>query len=367
MSSNIILISGDDAEQIRKLTATAVKNMAGEQADEFSLDMIKESDDSTPLQLLSDLIKSIQTPSFFGTKTVCMGNCNFLDREGAKTDKSPLAVQFRVLSDLISDGVPQDINLIISGPAVDTRKSLHKACKKAGAQISILKKIQLMGKWEQQVSSMIQQASAQKGMRLARGAVDYLTKVIGTEVGRIEPEMEKIFCACGHLPQINYQDICDISVGNASTAFWAFSNALGDRNLQDTYRVIENLLHQTKDPDGTVMGLLLQTSRHFSLLLKGKIFMQQAKLKSPDAVKRFMDSMSAEQKEQFKNNEFAKLHPYRAMNMAKSAMKYSGPELIEAMRLLTQTNRQLVSSPVSRRLLLEQLAFAIIKGRKVKV
>ena len=41
MSSNIILISGDDAEQIRKLTATAVKKMGGENADEFSLDIIK--------------------------------------------------------------------------------------------------------------------------------------------------------------------------------------------------------------------------------------------------------------------------------------------------------------------------------------
>ena len=66
MTANLILITGDDEEQIRAKTAEAVKEAAGDNADEFSLDIVKETDDSTPLQLLNDVIQSIQTPSFFG-------------------------------------------------------------------------------------------------------------------------------------------------------------------------------------------------------------------------------------------------------------------------------------------------------------
>ena len=48
-------------------------------------------------------------------------------------------------------------------------------------------------------------------------------------------------------------------------------------------------------------------------------------------------------------------------------MQYSGPELIDAIKYLVETNRKLVTSPVSRRLLLEQLAFSIIKGKRVNI
>ena len=92
--------------------------------------------------------------------------------------------------------------------------------------------------------------------------------------------------------------------------------------------------------------------------------MQQAKLRGPDQVDSFLRSLSAADKERFKGNDFIKLHPFRAKNLARSAALYSGIELINAIKLFTETNRKLVLSPVSRRLLLEQLSFAIIKGSR---
>ena len=367
MSGNLVLIIGDDEEQIRQKTAEAVKAAAGEDADEFSLDIIKDTDDSTPLQLINDTIKSVQTPSFFGKKTVCF-YCSFFDSEGAKTDKSNLAKQFRALAEVISEGVPPDIHLILSGAGMDSRKSLYKSCQKANAQIYTFKKLQLMtGKWQEQVAGMIRGTAQSKGMNLQHKAIDYLVQVIGTETGRIEQELEKISCACPDSQSISYNDIEDICTGNASTAFWAFSNALGNRNLKTATKAIDNILMQSKDPESAVMGLLLQTSNHFRLMLKGKLLMQQAKLKTADQVYNFLRNLSAADKERFKNNEFVRLHPFRAKNIAQSASLYSGPELIDAVKIFTETNRKLVHSPVSRRLLLEQLSFTIIKGKRTTI
>ena len=364
MNSNLILITGDDVELIRKKTTECIKKAAGEEADEFTLDVIKETDDSTPVQLLTDVIKSVQTPSFFGQKTVCLSNCEFLDQEGNKSDKAPIPRQIRALAELINEGVPSDIILIISGAGVDSRKSLFKACKGQNAEIHNFKKLQLTGKWKDQVTALIRQQAREKGLNLQHNAIEYLTEVIGPESGRINSELEKIACACIGKDSISLPDISDICVGNSSTAFWAFSNALGDRNLKLAVNAIENILHQTKDPESAVMGLLHQTAGHFKLLLKGRLFMQMAGLKSPDQVQQFLNNISAADKEKYKSNEFIKLHPYRALNLAKNALKYSGQELIEAIKLFTETNRKLVSSPVSRRLLLEQLATAVIKGKR---
>ena len=364
MSSNLILITGDDTELIRKKTAEAIKSAAGEEPDEFTLDVIKETDDSTPVQLLTDLIKSVQTPSFFGTKTVCLSNCEFLDQEGNKTDNAPIPKQIRALAETINEGVPSDIILIISGAGIDSRKSLFKACKGQNAEIHNFKKLQLTGKWKDQITAQIRHQAREKGINLQHNAIEYLTEVIGTESGRVNSELEKIACACIGKDSIGLADIADISVGNSSTAFWAFSNALGDRNLKLAIKAIEDILYCTKDPESAVMGLLHQTAGHFKLLLKGKLFMQMAGLKSPDQVQRFLNGISAADKERFKNNEFAKLHPFRALNLAKNAQRYTGQELIEAIKLFTETNRKVVTSPVSRRLLLEQLAVAVIKGKR---
>lgn len=363
MGENLILITGDDLEQIRSKTALAVTDAAGDAPDEFSLDVIKENDDSTPLEVIGELIKSVQTPSFFGRKTICLQGCSFFDREGNQKDKGPLAEQFRALGKIISEGVPQDVFLILSGASLDSRKGLYKACQKSGAQIHSFKKIQLGGKWQQEVSQMIRQEASLKQLNFQYDAIEYLTEVIGPEVGRIKPELEKIACACGGLPQISYRDICDICTGNASTAFWAFSNALGERKLKDSFRAIDRILTQDKDPEGAVIGLLLQTSKHFRLLLKLKIFMQQNKL-TPGTIGNFLKNLSATQKAELKGTELARMHPYRAGILAKNCALYQGPELLEAIRLFTETNRKLVSSAVSRRMLLEQLSLAIIKGKQ---
>jgi len=364
MNSNLILITGDDEDLIRKKTSEAIKAAAGEEPDEFSIDIIKETDESTPVQLLNDIIKSIQTPSFFGQKTVCLSNCEFLDQEGNKTDNAPIPKHIRELADLINEGIPADIILIISGKGVDSRKGLFKACKNQNAEIHNFKKLQLTGKWKDQVTALIRQQARDKNLNLQHNAIEYLTVVIGTESGRINSELEKVACACVGKDSISLADISDICSGNASTAFWAFSNALGDRNLKSSIKAIDDILHQTKDPESAVMGLLQQTAGHFKLLLKGKIFMQMAGLKSPDQVQQFLNNISAADKEKYKDYEFTSMHPFRAYNLAKNAQKYTGQELIEAIRLFTETNRKIVSSPVSRRLILEQLSTAVIKGNR---
>ena len=153
--SNVILISGDQDDVIRRKTQEAITEKTGGQADDFSLEVIKETEESSPISLLVDLINAIQTPPFFGQKTVCLQQYPFFAKEGPKTDKGAFSTQCRKLASLIEEGIDPNINLILSGPGIDKRKSIAKAIDKKGLLI-ICEAVKLTDRqWEAKVSQKI--------------------------------------------------------------------------------------------------------------------------------------------------------------------------------------------------------------------
>jgi DNA polymerase III delta subunit len=361
---NVYAILGSDSAMISKRAQLVVKAVAGENADEFSLDICEVGDKVSPIKGLSLVLESIQTPPFLaGCKTIWLKNFPF-DLEGPKSAKDEFNVLLRLLSDEIQSGLPDDINLILSGCGIDCRKSFYKTLKSSlsAQSLEIFEQPKITDRnWQQAVRQTIKMIASENKLNLANDAVEHLLNVFGVNTGCIENELAKISCYCGELSPIRQRDILDISRGDRETEFYAFGSALGQRNLNDAMYSIKRLFNHSKD-DSVAIGILTQASNSFRLMLQVKLFMGITKCNAY-SLGATLKSLNPQLKERAERSCPLVLsgNAYMLKFKAEDAARYSGAELVSAIHILTDASCKCVSATVPRRLLLEHVALQIIQ------
>ena len=364
--NNVYVILGSDAALISKRANALVSTVAGNDVDEFSLDICEMGDKISSAKALSLVLESIQTPPFMGlTKTIWLKDFTF-DLEGPKTSKDEVNILLRLLSTAISDGIPTDLNLIISGAGTDYRKSFYKTIKKtlAPESISLFDQPKITDKnWQQLVRQTIKMIAEEKQLNLANDAVTHLLNVFGVNTGNIENELEKISCFCGELSPIRCSDILDISHGDRETEFYAFGGALGQRDLNQAMYSIKRLFNHSRD-DSVAIGILAQASNSFRLMLQVKLFMGITRSNAYGVIQSLKTLSVADRGRIEKCCPLVLSgNPYMMKFKAEDASKFSGAELVSAIHILTDASCKCVSATVPRRLLLEHVALQIIQKK----
>lgn len=364
--NNVFAILGSDAALISKQAQILVSTVAGKEADEFSLDICEMGDKVSPTKALTLVLESIQTPPFMGlVKTIWLKDFTF-DLEGPKTSKDEVNVLLRLLSSAIAAGIPTDVNLIISGVGTDYRKSFYKIIKKtlSPQNVSLFDQPKITDKnWQQLVRQTIKMIADEKKLNLANDTIVHLLNVFGVNTGNIENELEKISCYCGDLSPIRCSDILDICHGDRETEFYAFGTALGQRDLNQAMYSIKRLFNHSKD-DSVAVGILAQASNSFRLMLQVKLFMGITK-SNAYSLSQSLQSLSSSQRERIEKCCPLVLsgNPYMLKFKAEDASKFTGPELVSAIHILTEASCKCVSATVPRRLLLEHVALQIIQKK----
>jgi len=371
MKKNLYLITGSDKNLIATKTDALIAQVAGKDADAFSLDIIRSQEGITPQEIISKLIRSVLSPPFMGgNKTVCLHCFDAFSAEGTKTSKSANAIAFRDLCRVIDKGISSDIVLILSGADVDKRKGIYKSCKKAKAEIILCQRPKISDRnWRGDMLAILQQKAVEKGMRLGNDICNYLVSLMGTDTGRIDGELEKLICYCGGIDaQIRIEDAREICQGDGESISWSLAAAMGERNLVTTLQHLDVLLKQAKDAEGSVIGLLIQLANHFRHMLQLKILMQQRGLKGDRQVQNFLENISdADKNENLANGlDVVTFNPYRAKMLVSQINKYSGAELVEAMIKFRDAYWKCVSSAVSNRLIIEDLLFSVVQQQPRK-
>lgn len=361
---NVFAILGSDEALIKKEADSIAKKVAGEHADEFTLDVCETSDTVSATDALTQAINSIQTPAFMGmTKTVWLKNFPF-DQEGTKTSKDALNVNLRMLSDMIAKGIPNDVNLIMSGTGSDSRKSFFKTCKKAASKnMQVLDQPKITDRdWQEKVKRIIKTSAKEKGLNLANDAIEHLMSVFGVNTASIENELEKIFCFCGEKSPISKADIYEICHGDREAEFYAFGSALGARDLNTALLSLKRLFVNGKDESSIAMGVLAQTSNTFRQMLQVKLFMGITRSNAYSIVN-VIKNPPANLKERLMSTcpDVFKGNPFAMKFKAQDAEKYSGKEIVNAIHLITNAYKKAVSSGCSRQLLLEHIALQIVQ------
>ncbi|OVE78212.1 hypothetical protein BVX99_00450 [bacterium F16] len=359
----LLLFSGTDSGSIQDAAKKAMDALVGPEPDEFSCDIIREDTDNGAEAVLKRLLESVQTPSFLGgDKTIHLQSFSSFSDEPAKSIKNPSGVAklLRQLTDVIDNDFPGDVNLVLSGCGVDPKKALFKTCGKVGA-VEVFKKPELSSwKWREEVMQLMRRRAQDKGLNLTTTTLEYLTDVIGTNTDRLDMELEKIFCYAGASPTL--QQVQVICKGNREAYFFAFTNALGDRNLNKTMEALNQTMTNTKEADGECIRLVRMSAKHFRKLLDTRIAMHVLKANSGSALKSAVRNISAATQERLAGNSVLSASDWQVGNLGDQAARFTGEELRNAIRQLARIDRTNVSSSLSNRLVLETAILQIIGG-----
>ncbi|MFA6816090.1 MAG: hypothetical protein WCS73_07330, partial [Lentisphaeria bacterium] len=363
-SKQLYLLTGNDANQIHLEAEKLFQSFAGADPNPFSTDIIQETDSGPSIDVLHQLLNSLQSSSFIGgTKTIWLKHFTGFSLEKDSKSKSPLAKAFQHLAQRIKDGLPDDILLIMDGVGCDKRKTLGKACVSKGTVQTFDKPIAGRRNSRQDMMTCINRIAEQKGITLSSQACEALADTLGVETANIETELEKIICYCGGPDKpITPNDIREISNSLNEEKSWILNDPLGQRNLTDTIAITEQLLAQSKTPDQTARSLILTAANFFRQILQVKLFMAEQKMRSPRDIYAFISNLPHEEKKNFSGIQktIVEMHPYRAQKIAEQTALYSPSEIISAMRKLRDALWQITSSNTPPPVALENVLYQII-------
>lgn len=360
--SKVCLISGNDETQIAAAARRCIDTWTGA-AGELAVETFKESDGRGPAQVLDAFIGAIFTPSLLGdSRTLWLKDFSaFAAEPGAKDqpDRGTVAAGLARLRQLVAAGLPDDVALVLSGPACNRTKSLWKTCAKQGETQFFEKPDLRRPEGRRELARLVAEAARSKGLTLPQPAIEYLAEIVGDDLTRLDPELEKLCCYAGEHPTL--AQVTEICRGKPEAMFYALNTAVAQRDLAAAMTAIDQLLSASKDPDGAVIGLTRSLGTCLRDLLEATLLLRLLKAPNPRALGDRVKTLSAEEKARLAHFGLLDKHPYVVQMRAEEAQRYSGPELLAALGRIARADRQLVSSSIPPRLLLETLVLQIVR------
>ncbi|MCF6176429.1 MAG: DNA polymerase III subunit delta [Victivallaceae bacterium] len=362
-ANRLFLISGDDEFAIKAKSRDLIRELCGNEP-ENNPDLeiiIGDSDELKPDEILVSLLSALTTPPFLSPqKFIWLKHfTHFKSILGGKARVAVTELMDKVTA-FIKNGIPEDIVFIIDGPELDQRKAFSKACKKTG-ELFFFKKTDIADKeFTQNQFQRIDDICRKAGKQIDRRAMQFLVETVGGDSGRLQMELDKIICFVDDNQGITL-DVCQKIASRTPEALsWEFANCLTERKLASAFEVIAILVEQmraTGRNSGLELALLSQAVRVFQEMIQTKSAMVQLNISRPN--KSYFYSIPDEIKQQYPDNTLLKLHPFRAFKMCENATQFTDRELGNALRVLIDTNRKLVSGGSEPRIALEQLVVAI--------
>jgi len=168
----------------------------------------------------------------------------------------------------------------------------------------------------------------------------------------------------GDRPRVEFADVAAICSRNKSARAFALGDALGDRNLPQLLRRLDEELWEMKfDKGRSEIGLLYGLIGKVRAMLLLKEMLNEGWIKPEVDYNRFktqLERVPADQVPADKRFNPLVLNPYILYKALPQAKKYSQKELIRAMDLLLKCNLRLVSSGLDEALVLQQTLVQIV-------
>ena len=318
------------------------------------------------LKALAKLREALQTLPFFGSaKVVWLQNCNFLGDERAATQavNDSLAGLAQELKEFSWSGV----RLLISAGKVDKRKVFYKALDKLGKVESFAGLSVDDRDWAAQAETWARKGLRERQKEISEEALAELISRVGPNARQLDNEIEKVSLYVGDRPQIEFEDVAAICSRNKAARAFALGDALGDRDLPNLLRRLDEALWEVKlDPRKSEIGLLYGLISKIRALILLKEMLREGWVKPDMDYNRFkaqLERVPVDQLPEDKRFNPLALNPYVLYKALPQVKRYSQAELIRAMELLFQCNYRLVSSGLDEALVLQQTLVQIVGSK----
>ncbi len=359
--AQIYLLTGNDPTQISLEADKLMLQLAGPSPDPFSCDIIQEGEGGPTPELIGNLLRSLNSPSFMGgSKIVWLKHYSGFGGESEVKGRGGKDDLLKELTKRIQTGLPNDIVLVMDGPGCDRRKAFTKACEAKG-EVHFFNRPDLSKKAGlYEMSAILRRAAADKGVNLTRDAEQYLIEALGGDTSLLDCELEKLVCYCGGPGQTITREAAELlCLNRAEEQAWALGNCLGKRDLRETLSTVDNLVSSSKDGDSMARSLIFNAANYFRQALRMLVFMADHKLKTPQDVN-YLLTNNPEIGKGSPRGSIESMHPYRAMMIAEQAKRYTPAQMIQAIKILRDALWQTTSSSIKPQMALENALLKII-------
>jgi DNA polymerase-3 subunit delta len=324
------------------------------------------SNSGEALRAIARLRESLQTLPFFGSgKVVWLQNCNFLSDERTAS-AAAVTEALGELAQELKEFAWQNVRLLISAAKVDKRKVFYKTLDKIGAVESFAGWSVDDRDWAQQAEMWARKSIRARQKEISEEALAELVSRVGPNARLLDTEVEKVCLYAGDRAEIGVEDVEAICTRNKTARAFALADALGDRNLPQLLRRLDEELWEVQtDTKKSEIGLLYGLIAKIRALLMLKEMIREGWVKADGDYNRFkaqLERVPADKLPADRRFNPLALNPYVLYKALPQVKQYSQIELVRAMDLLLRCNQRLVTSGLDEALVLQQ-ALVQIAGR----
>ncbi len=358
-AKSIFLIGGGDEFSIKETAAKLAEQLAPKKAGEFGVEIIDgaAANQAEALTVLGRLTESLNTIGLFGGEKLVWLKSTDLFADNPVTRGEAVKESLGEFTDLLKRGLSDGVVLLVSAIGCDRRKSLYKTIEKLG-EVHFFEALEEgKGKSDEEIATFIQERVRKEGKTISSEAFETFRGMVAADFREMASELEKLFLYVGKRGAIAEADVRAICSVSRQAVVWELSDALGARRIQQAIAALENLLGAGEQPIGVLMLLVSQ----FRLMLLARDLMDRKLITVRDGsgagfefVKAF-ERLPEHQTAHFPRTKDGALpNAWRLYRCALAAKNFTVPELIHAMDLLLVANRQLVTTQLDPRLVLEE-------------
>ena len=365
VSNPLLMICGDDDFAVKQRAKQVFQQWSAELGGmDHEVIEATVSNSGEALKAVARLREALQTLPFFGSgKVVWLRDCNFLGEERAAS----AAAVTEVLSDLAEELKTfawQSVRLLISAGKVDKRRAFYKTVDKLGTVESHLAWSADDKDWVGRAELAARTAFRRQIKEISEEALAELITRVGPHARQLDSEIEKLGAFTGSRNRIEMADVVAICSRNKTARAFALGDALGDRDLPQLLKRLDEELWETKfDKDKSEIGLLYGLIGKVRALILLKEMLQEGWVKSTHDYQNFKSQLALVPADKFpadkKFNPLA-LNPYVLYKALSQVKKYTTSELVRAMELLLRCNQRLVSSGLDEAIVLQHTLVQIV-------
>ncbi|MBV8102801.1 MAG: DNA polymerase III subunit delta [Verrucomicrobia bacterium] len=291
-NTRFVGVVGSDEGAVKKRAHELAAELAPKDAGDFGVDLLDGAVENTDQAVtrIHETVQAIQTLPFFGSeKLVWLKDVNFLG-DSAVGRSAQVQTALEQLKEILSDGLPSDVTVLLSATEVDKRRSFYKAISKLGRFEQFDRIDTSKSGWEEAVEGMAQHMAGQRALRFQPDALEAFARLAGADSRQVENEIEKIdlFLSSDVAESSQLQQSREISLEvvrrlvakTATGVIWELGNAIARRNLSEALDLLQQLLFQGETAMGILFAAIIPTMRN---LLAAKELCDSNGLRPPQA------------------------------------------------------------------------------------
>jgi len=249
------------------------------------------------------------------------------------------------LLQLLSSGLPEKTHLILTAHAVDKRKPLFKKIEEIGVVLAFSQP-----KGEKERRLLFMEIAGEflqgKGKTLSPTAWEVLYDRLGTDLESLRQNLEKLITYSGERSVIEETDVTQIVGKVREETIFDLTNALGERALQSTLVILNELLRKGTHP----LVILKMLIRELRLILYAKLLLPASAMD----YNRFQRELLPKLRERQNLGVLSGQNPYIIYKAMVNARKFTEERLIALLEELSQLDMAFKTSSVGEKVLLER-------------